>query len=166
MKHIKLFEDFIPLGFGVSTMSTYSLGATPNINTGYNMASVVGSVMKLSEQIIKEASVYELNDNPKHTANEYLSEAKKSIIEIIENTCEQYSITNEAADYIYNPTDHAERLKRREKQNIERFRAAQDRQDNYAISLYELKIKIDKIDLEKIKILAAINNLKKQNNKI
>jgi hypothetical protein len=75
------------------------------------------------------------------------------------------SIT-EADDYEYDPNAHAERLKRREQQNIERYRAAQDRQDNYAIALYELKIKLDKIDLEKIKVLTAINDLKQKFNKI
>jgi len=33
----------------------------------------------------------------------------------------------------FNPQAMAERLKRREQQNIERYRAAQDRVDNYAI---------------------------------
>jgi len=73
---------------------------------------------------------------------------------------------NEANDYEYDPKDHAERLKRREKQNIERYRAAQDRVDNYAIELYELKIKLDKIDLEKLKILTAIHNLKQKYGKL
>ena len=75
------------------------------------------------------------------------------------------SIT-EANDWEYDPSAHAERLKRREKQNIERYRAAQDRQDNYAIALYELKIKMDKIDLEKLKIQTAIHDLKKKFDKL
>jgi hypothetical protein len=66
----------------------------------------------------------------------------------------------EADDYEYDPSAHAERLKRREQQNVERYRAAQDRMDNYAIALYELKIKLDKIDLERLKILTAIHDLK------
>jgi hypothetical protein len=69
-------------------------------------------------------------------------------------------IIKEANDYEYDPSAHAERLKRREQQNIERYRAAQDRQDNYAIALYELKIKLDKIDLERLKIQTAIHDLK------
>jgi hypothetical protein len=72
----------------------------------------------------------------------------------------------EARDYEYDPAAHAERLKRREKQNIERYRAAQDREDNYGITLYELKIKLDKIDLEKLKVLTAINDLKNKFDKI
>jgi hypothetical protein len=72
----------------------------------------------------------------------------------------------EANDHEYDPAAHAERLKRREEQNIERYRAAQDRQDNYAIALYELKIKMDKIDLEKLKVLTAIHDLKKKFDKL
>lgn len=72
----------------------------------------------------------------------------------------------EANDHEYDPAAHAERLKRREQQNIERYRAAQDRQDNYAIALYELKIKMDKIDLEKLKVLTAIHDLKKKFDKL
>jgi hypothetical protein len=72
----------------------------------------------------------------------------------------------EASDWEYDPSAHAERLKRREEQNIERYRAAQDRGDNYAIALYELKIKMDKIDLEKLKILTAIHELKKKFDKL
>lgn len=73
---------------------------------------------------------------------------------------------DEANDHEYDPAAHAERLKRREEQNIERYRAAQDRQDNYAIALYELKIKMDKIDLEKLKVLTAIHDLKKKFDKL
>ncbi len=68
----------------------------------------------------------------------------------------------EASDYEFDPAATAERLKRREQQNIKRYRAAQDRQDNFAIGLYELKIKMDKIDLEKLKVQTAIHELKKK----
>jgi hypothetical protein len=79
---------------------------------------------------------------------------------------ESYDTIDEANDYEYDPAAHAERIKRREQQNIERFRAAQDRQDNYAIALYELKIKMDKIDLERLKVLTAIHDLKKKFDKL
>jgi hypothetical protein len=71
----------------------------------------------------------------------------------------------EANDNEYSPEAHAERLKRREAQNIQRYRAAQDRGDNFAIALYELKIKLDKIDFEKLKVLNAIEDLKEKFNK-
>lgn len=72
---------------------------------------------------------------------------------------------DEANDNEYDPDAHAERLKRREEQNIQRYRAAQDRGDNYAIALYELRIKLDKIDFEKLKVLKAIEDLKEKFNK-
>ena len=73
---------------------------------------------------------------------------------------------NEASDYEFNPSETAERLKRREQQNIVRYRAAQDRGDTFAVALYELKIKMDKIDLEKLKVLTAIHDLKKKFDKL
>jgi len=69
---------------------------------------------------------------------------------------------NEASDYEFNPSEAAARLKKREQENIQRYRAAQDRGDNYAIALYELKIKMDKIDLEGLKVQTAIHDLKKK----
>ena len=72
---------------------------------------------------------------------------------------------NEASDYEFNPSEAAKRLKNREKENIQRYRAAQDRGDNYAIELYELKIKMDKIDLEGLKVQTAIHQLKQKNGK-
>tara|TARA_R100000008_G_C3484853_1_gene115714 strand:- start:139 stop:390 length:252 start_codon:yes stop_codon:yes gene_type:complete len=69
---------------------------------------------------------------------------------------------NEAADYEFDPSAAAKRLKDREQENIQRYRAAQDRVDNYAIALYELRIKLDKIDLERLKVQTAIHDLKKK----
>jgi len=69
---------------------------------------------------------------------------------------------NEASDYEFNPSEAAARLKKREQENIQRYRAAQDRGDNFAIALYELKIKMDKIDLEGLKVQTAIHDLKKK----
>jgi hypothetical protein len=228
MSKLPLFEDFIPIGFGTSGGSSYSMGANTYANTGYNMNAIIGPVTEVGKCIAKEAYTYESDDDPNHTAESYIKEAKKHINNKIDEACEGYSQTNEkrdpqsirkeyddlkkmsvqslrdrwsrsyrignpkeldkvglimdilvakhgaryihaafesiteANDYEYDPSAHAERLKRREEQNIERFRAAQDRGDNYAIALYELKIKMDKIDLEKLKVLKAIDDLKKK----
>ena len=43
---------------------------------------------------------------------------------------------NEADKHEFNPNETAERLKRREQQNVVRYRAAQDREDNYGIEYY------------------------------
>ena len=72
---------------------------------------------------------------------------------------------NEASDYEFNPNEAAKRLKDREKENIQRYRAAQERGDNYAIELYQLKIQMDKIDLEGLKVQTAIHQLKQKNGK-
>jgi len=66
-------------------------------------------------------------------------------------------------EYEFSPSEAARRLKDREKENIQRYRAAQEREDNYAIALYELKIKLDKMDLERLKVQTAIHDLKKKN---
>lgn len=173
MKKLPLFEDFVPVGFASNNSSMYALGSSPNVDTGYNMDAIVGPVMDLGNHVAKEAYAYETNDNPEHTAESYIKEAKKHINQKIDEACENYAPTNEAYesldeanDHEYDPTAHAERLKRREQQNIDRYRAAQDRQDNYAIALYELKIRMDKIDLEKLKVLTAIHDLKKKFDKL
>jgi len=67
---------------------------------------------------------------------------------------------NEAEKHEFNPNETAERLKRRETQNIERFRAAQEREDNYGIAYYKYRIAIDKIDLQKLKLMTQIHQLK------
>jgi DNA/RNA-binding domain of Phe-tRNA-synthetase-like protein len=62
----------------------------------------------------------------------------------------------------YNPSEHAAQLARRKKQDTERYKAAQERGDNYAIKYYELRLKLDDIDVEKMKTRAAIQQLKKK----
>ena len=72
---------------------------------------------------------------------------------------------NEASDYEFNPNEAAKWLKAREQENIQRYRAAQERGDNYAIELYQLKVQMDKIDLEGLKVQTAIHKLKQKNGK-
>ena len=74
-----------------------------------------------------------------------------------------FNINEASKDYEFDPSAAAKRLKNREQENIQRFRAAQDRGDNFAIGLYELKIKLDKMDLERLKVQTAIHDLKKKN---
>ncbi len=221
MNKLPVFEDFIPLGFASNRSSSFSIGNTPTIRTGYNMDPIVGPVIKLGNAIIEQAKLYESDDDPAHKAESYIAEAKKCINETINSVCETYSLDegvmsdlhmtakqvanvdefvkqffkkhgnkvkqnsgsvewvkslyydtvkestelynlDEADEYEYDPNEHADRLKRREEQNIQRYRAAQDRGDNYAIALYELRIKLDKIDFEKLKVLAAIDDLKEK----
>lgn len=162
MNKLPLFEDFIPLGFATGSGSRYSLGDYSNIRTGYNMDAIVGPVMEIGKCIAEQAGLYESDENPNHTAESYIEEAKEYLNQKVDESCESYLMTSEANDNEYDPRAHAERLKRREEQNIQRYRAAQERGDNYAISLYELKIKLDKIDFEKLKVLKAIDDLKEK----
>lgn len=238
MKSIPKYENFIPLGFGVSNRGDFSIGNS-NIGTGYNMNIIAGPVMKLGETVAKEAYMYDCDDDASHTAKDYVNEAKKFINENIDSVCESYNVNEnrdpdsirkeykdlkrlsiqslrdmwlrtyrignpreldkeglivdilvakhgskyveaafesiteseplndiyESDEYEYDPKSHAERLDRREEQNLQRYRAAQDRGDNYAIALYELRIKLDKIDKEKLKVLTAIDKLKEKFNK-
>jgi hypothetical protein len=96
MKKLPLFEDFIPIGFGSNNSSTYSLGASPNVDTGYNMDAIVGPVMEVGNSVAKEAYSYEANDNPEHKAEAYIKEAKKHINQKIDEAYESYAATNEA----------------------------------------------------------------------
>lgn len=96
MEKIKLFEDFIPVGFASNTTASFSIAGTRNIGTGYNMDAIVGPVQQLSNNIATEAYAHEKNDNPDHTAEGYIKEAKKHINEKIGQACEMYKATNEA----------------------------------------------------------------------
>ena len=69
---------------------------------------------------------------------------------------------HEAEEHEFNPNETAERLKRREQQNIERYRAAQEREDAYGITYYKYRIAIDKIDLQKLKLMTQIHLLKQK----
>jgi|TARA_R110001632_G_C11331052_1_gene416533 hypothetical protein len=164
MKKLPIFEDFVPVGFGASNAANYGLGGGYK-NTGYSMDAIVGPVQTLGNHIAEQANSYESNDNEKHSSKEYIKEAKKHINDKIDEACETYSAMDEASDYEFKPNEAATRLKTREKENIQRYRAAQERGDNYAISLYELKIKMDKIDLEGLKVQTAIHQLKQKNGK-
>jgi hypothetical protein len=68
----------------------------------------------------------------------------------------------EARDYSYDPNEAKKRLQDRIQTNIRRYRDAQNRGDNYAIKRYELLIRIDKIDEEKLKVKNELHRLKQK----
>ena len=160
-------EDAIIVGFGPDYTRSYSLSTSVPV-TGYSLKPVVGYIKEMCNLITDEASAYEGSDNPDQTAEGYIKEVKNHINKSIDEVYEaNYANTNdkritEAEDYKFDPAEAEKRLKKREESNIRRFRAAQDRNDNYATELYQLKIKIDKVDREKLKIQKAIFDLKKQ----
>ena len=80
MSKIPNFEKFneaiVPVGFGQMGINNFALGgATPQ--TGYSMTPIAGPVQTCSENIASEACSYHENDNPDHTAEAYIKEAKK-----------------------------------------------------------------------------------------
>jgi chromosome segregation ATPase len=62
----------------------------------------------------------------------------------------------------FNAAEKMQQLKRREIQNKERYNAAQERGDNYAIKYYELRMRLDQLDEEKTKVRKEIQALKKK----
>jgi hypothetical protein len=66
----------------------------------------------------------------------------------------------------YNAGEHRQQLKRREMQNIQRYKDAQERNDNYAIKYYEFRMKLDDLDAEKSKLRNQIFLLKKKFGKL
>lgn len=62
----------------------------------------------------------------------------------------------------FNAAEKMQQLKRREIQNKERYNAAQERGDNYAIKYYEFRMRLDKLDAEKAKVRKEIQALKKK----
>lgn len=99
MSKIPNFEKFneaiVPVGFGQMGINNFALGgATPQ--TGYSMTPIAGPVQTCSENIASEACSYHENDNPDHTAEAYIKEAKKYLNEAIDKAHESYSATNEA----------------------------------------------------------------------
>lgn len=233
MKKLPQFEKFIPVGFSTNSGSKYSINSPSNIDTGYNMKAIIGPIMELSKCIAEQAVFYNEDDNPSHTTEDYINEAKKHVIQKIDEVCEGYDINEnrdpksirneytelkksskqtlediwtrkykignpkeldkeglisdilrskygdkyvdaafesedhiyEDADYEYDPQEHAERLERKKETNLRRYRAAQDRGDNYAIKYYELRMRLDDIESEKLKTNVAIKQLQKKFNK-
>ena len=161
-KFEKFNEDIIPVGFGMGNPGSYTMG-NPLPGTGYSMNAIVGPIMKLGNTVANEGKAYEENENPDHTMEGYLKEAKKYVCEKLDEACGyDESKVNEEKEWVFDAQESYDRLKRREEQNIQRFRAAQERGDNYAIKLYELRIKMDAIDKKKIEINTAISQLKKK----
>jgi hypothetical protein len=66
------------------------------------------------------------------------------------------------AKYKYDPGDAQRRLRDRIQTNIRRYRDAQNRGDNYAIKRYELMMRLDKIDEERLKVKNEMHRLREK----
>ncbi len=95
MEKVPLFEDFMPVGFGASNAADFGLGGGYK-NTGYSMDAIVGPVEQCSNHVAEQANSYGSNDNPEHTAEAYIKEAKKHINDKIDEACENYSAMSES----------------------------------------------------------------------
>lgn len=87
---IPVFEDFLPMGFGMNQGVSYSLGGSRNPGTGYNMTAFAGPIEEMANSAAKEAYTHEKNDNPDHTAEGYLTEIKKHIGEKFDKAYETH----------------------------------------------------------------------------
>ena len=93
---IKMFEDFVPVGFGADNSTSFGMNGR-NIGTGYNMDAFVGpSLDETCNKVAEQAYAHEANDNPEHTKEGYVKEAKDLINKKIDEACESYGATNEA----------------------------------------------------------------------
>lgn len=86
----KIEEAVVAAGFGTSTMQPYSV-ATGIPSTGYSMMPIVGTVNTAADHVANEACQYHENDNPDHTGEGYIKEAKNHINEAIDKAYEGYS---------------------------------------------------------------------------
>lgn len=86
----KIEEAVVAAGFGTSTMQPYSV-ATGIPSSGYSMMPIVGTVNTAADHIANEACQYHENDNPDHTGEGYIKEAKNHINEAIDKAYEGYS---------------------------------------------------------------------------
>ena len=66
------------------------------------------------------------------------------------------------AKYEYDPNEAQRRLRDRIQTNIRRYRDAQNRGDNYAIKRYELMMRLDKIDEERLKVKNEMHRLREK----
>ena len=88
MAKIPVFEDFLPMGFGMDQGVSYSLSGSRSPGTGYNMTAFGGPLQEMSNSVAEQAIALDENDNPDHTAEGYLAEAKKHINEHIDKAYE------------------------------------------------------------------------------
>jgi len=94
-KKIPLFEDFIPLGFGMNTTQPYStIAGTSTPTTGYSMNAIIGPVIDFSNTVAENAYKYESNDNPEHKGADYIKEAKDHVCKKIDEAYEKRCASN------------------------------------------------------------------------
>jgi len=86
----KIDENVVIAGFGSSYTQPYSV-STGIPTTGYSMQPIVGTINTTADHIANEACSYHENDNPDHTAEGYIKEAKHHLNESIDKAYEGYA---------------------------------------------------------------------------
>jgi len=86
----KIEENVVAAGFGQSYLAPYSI-STAIPSSGYSMVPIVGTVNTTADHIANEACSYHENDNPDHTAEGYIKEAKHHLNESIDKAYEGYA---------------------------------------------------------------------------
>jgi hypothetical protein len=170
MKNIKPFEEFnegeaYVMGFGApayggSSVPGYGLG-WPDYRsyTGYTMTPVMGIVDSLKEILMQEAEAYEKNDNPEHTATSYLKEAKNCIAEGLKDCYEQYNMSESEIYEEYDVAGKTQIIKDRNTRNQKSIQMAKLKGDKTGEKMFQLKLQIDQIDLEKAKLKGEVSKI-------
>jgi hypothetical protein len=174
IKHFKEFnEDYYVMGFGApggmgqpgsggAAPAGYGMG-WPDYRsyTGYTMTPIMGVVDSLKETLEKEAELYDKNDNPEHTAKSYLKEAKRCISEGLKSCYEKYEASDDD-DEIYEAYDAAAKaqvIKERTLRNQKNLASAKVRGDAEGVKMYQMKIQIDQLDLQKAKLKGEVSKI-------
>tara|TARA_R100001460_G_scaffold29040_7_gene57892 strand:- start:2777 stop:3076 length:300 start_codon:yes stop_codon:yes gene_type:complete len=82
-------EDLVAVGFGPGAISPTIAGAGRPM-TGYSLAPITVNLTKLGESVAEQACAYEANDNPKHSGDDYMLEAKNHINNKLDEMYEKY----------------------------------------------------------------------------
>lgn len=182
MKNLHTFEsfneDYYVMGFGApggmgqpgsggSSPAGYGLG-WPDYRsyTGYAMTPVAGVVNELSDILSKEATSYDMNENPEHTKKSYLKEAHSYIISELKKCYKKNGISddfelNEEDLFEFDATRKNQTIKERNNRNKKRLEVAKAKGDKKGQELYQLKIELDQLDFQKTELKDEINKLQK-----
>jgi hypothetical protein len=178
MKNIKPFDSFnegeyYVMGFGAPTY-TQGGGAAPagyglgwpdyRSYTGYTMTPVMGVVSTLTNTLGKEAESYDENENPEHTAGSYLKEAHSCIMSGLKECYEKYGVTEDIyeSEELYELYDAAAKtqiIKDRNVRNQKGLEMAKLKGDKTGEKMYQMKLQLDQIDLQKAKLKGEISKI-------
>jgi hypothetical protein len=174
MKNLKSFEGFnegeyYAMGFGAPSFSGGAGGSSPagyglgwpdyRSYTGYSMAPVMGIVTTLKETLEKEAEAYDKDEDPEHTASSYLKEASKCVAEGLKSCYEKYEINESEIYEEYDVAGKTQIIKDRNVRNQKSMQMAKLKGDKTGEKMFQLKLQIDQIDLQKAKLKGEVSKI-------